>query len=273
MEVFNTAVLRDITVETTPDPQNSSQWTLTVNGFLEAVNDKSLDAIFDISLDKNKLIANQKKTLKPESDGSVRVKFEIPIISMQITPWFPNGVADNIQKLYKLNVTVSYPTDETQTQTMIKRIGFRTIELVQEPVKPQGLTFYFKVNGLPFFAKGTNWIPAHTLMEDLTPEYVRSLLLAAKHSNMNFMRVWGGGIYESDLFYELADEMGIMIWQDFMFAGSQYPTNPEFLETVDVEVKQQVRRLQHHPSIAIWSGNNENEKWARKGDKRTSIST
>ncbi|CAG2179179.1 unnamed protein product, partial [Oppiella nova] len=97
-------------------------------------------------------------------------------------------------------------------------------------------------------------------MEDITPEYLRHLLLSAKEANMNMMRVWGGGVYESDLFYQLADEYGIMIWQDFMFACALYPANKEFLDSVQKEVITQVRRLQHHPSIAIWAGNNENEQ-------------
>ena len=260
-------MLRDITVETTPDPKNRSQWTLTVNAFLESATDKPFVAVFDISLDNNHVITSQKQNVEPEADGTVKVKFEIPLKTIKITPWFPNGVADDTQKLYQLNVTVSYP-DVVGVDTNIKRIGFRTIDLVQDSVKPQGLTFYFKVNGLPFYAKGTNWIPANVLTEDLTPDYIRGLLLSAQTANMNMMRVWGGGIYESDLFYELADEMGITIWQDFMFAGAQYPANPEFLRTVDMEVRHQVRRLQHHPSIAIWSGNNENEHWVWKEGKK-----
>ena len=196
--------------------------------------------------------------MKPESNGSVNVKFVVPLKTIPIVPWFPNGVANNTQHLYRLNVSLSFP-GSTEVSAQSKRIGFRTIQLIQDPVKPQGLTFYFKVNGLPFFAKGTNWIPAHVLMEELTPEYLRFLLTSAKRANMNMMRVWGGGVYESDLFYEIADELGIMIWQDFMFACATYPGDDNFLGSVDAEVKTQVKRLQHHPSIAIWAGNNENE--------------
>ena len=183
-----------------------------------------------------------------------RVKFVIPIKNMSIIAWFPNGVANNTQKLYQLKVNLSF-ADSSEVSTQTKRIGFRAIEVIQEPIKaPEGLTFYFRVNGLPFFAKGTNWIPAHVLMEELTPQYLEHLLTSAKKANMNMMRVWGGGVYESDLFYELADKLGIMIWQDFMFACSLYPSNDEFLNSIDSEVITQVRRLQHHPSIAIWAG-------------------
>ena len=114
----------------------------------------------------------------------------------------------------------------------IKRIGFRTIELVQEPqANSDGLTFYFKVNSIPMFMKGSNWIPSHILPEKAqAPDKLKSLLGAAKDANMNMLRVWGGGFYESDMFYDLADEMGILIWQDMMFACAMYRSDQEFLE-------------------------------------------
>ena len=263
IEAFDEVILRDVTVETTPNPKNRSEWTLTVNAFLETASDKGFEAYFDIELNSHNLVKNQKHIFAPKTEGTVKVTFVIPIKNMSITAWFPNGVANNTQQLYALNVSLKIDNN-TYVSQRSQKIGFRTIELVQNPIKPQGLTFYFKVNGIPFYAKGTNWIPAHVLQEDLTPQYIRHLLESAKKANMNMMRVWGGGIYETDLFYQLADELGIMIWQDFMFACAQYPANPEYLTTVDLEVTQQVRRLQHHPSIAIWSGNNENESLGKE---------
>lgn len=114
----------------------------------------------------------------------------------------------------------------------MKRIGFRTIELIQEPnEEDDGLTFYFKVNGIPIFMKGSNWIPSHILPEKAQdPVKLKSLLLAAKDANMNMLRVWGGGFYESDTFYDLADEMGILIWQDMMFACAMYRSDQDFLK-------------------------------------------
>lgn len=142
--------------------------------------------------------------------------------------------------------------------------GFRTVELIQEPVTrgnlDDGLTFNFRINGADMFAMGSNWIPASVLPEysnDL--EYIRYLLQSAKDANMNMLRVWGGGLYESDEFYQMADEMGIMIWHDFMFACALYPVDEDFLSTIRVEIEQQVQRLQYHPSIVLWAGNNENE--------------
>jgi beta-mannosidase len=140
---------------------------------------------------------------------------------------------------------------------------------------------------VPIFLKGSNWIPADVLPELVTPEYIRELLTSCVDANMNSLRVWGGGIYELDEFYQVrehilvigkpkmfislfiqtlafailktADELGILVWQDFMFACSMYPTTSWFLESVSIEVTQQVRRLQAHPSIVLWAGNNENE--------------
>ena len=193
-------MIRDLTVVTTPDHKNKTLWTLKVNVYLESASNKEFDAIFNINLDENHLISNQKKIIKPLTDKSVEVMFEIPIKSIPIIAWFPNGVANNTQKLYGLNVRVTFPDHPVDkyshsVQARTKKIGFRTIEVVEELVKPRGMTFYFKINGLPFFAKGANWIPANSLQEDITEEYLREMLLSAKQANMNMLRVWGGGKY------------------------------------------------------------------------------
>ncbi|XP_054162255.1 beta-mannosidase-like [Oppia nitens] len=229
LELYDTVIIRDIVVETKPLTKSMSNWKLNLNVFLESIAD--------------------------QDKGEVSVKIEIAIPdNIPITVWYPNGVANDTQKLYKLKVNVSL-VDNKEISSQTKKIGFRTIRLIQTPIQPKGLTFYFEVNGLPFYAKGTNWIPAHNLLDAVTDDYIRHLLVSTKEANMNMMRVWGGGVYETDYFYDLADELGIMIWQDIMFACAPYPSNPEFLETVDVEVRQQIRRIQNHPSIAIWSDN------------------
>jgi beta-mannosidase len=198
----------------------------------------------------DKIIFMDKLTFSHALDGSVRVDLQIPINeSLVIHAWYPNGIGS--QMLYKLKVSLMTP-QESFNKTL--KIGFRTIELIQDNIKPNGLTFYFKVNGIPFFAKGSNWIPAQVFPELLTKDYIRYLLQSTKDANMNMLRVWGGGVYETNDFYEIADELGIMIWHDFMFACALYPTNDEFLASVETEVLQQVRRLQHHPSIALWAG-------------------
>lgn len=168
--------------------------------------------------------------------------------------WWPNGYGN--QTLYPLTVTA---TTSASVNEKVVRIGFRTVELVQDPLK-QGLSFYFRINGIPIFAKGSNFIPASIFPElGARMDTIKHLLTSAKEANMNMLRVWGGGIYESELFYNMADEYGIMIWQDFMFACGMYPTTEKFLDSVKEEVVQNVRRLKNHASIVVWAGNNENE--------------
>ena len=117
----------------------------------------------------------------------------------------------------------------------------------------------FVINGIPVFAKGGNWIPADSFPTRITKDKYRFLLQSVRDTNMNMLRVWGGGIYEADEFYELCDEMGILVWQDFMFACSMYPANQEFLDSVRAEAIDNVKRLRNHPSIVLWAGNNEVE--------------
>lgn len=189
----------------------------------------------------------------------------LTIVKDRVERWWPNGSGK--QSLYGLRVQwedtrineVNYRNKTFFTSERTVNIGFRTIELVQEPID-SGLSFYFKINNIPIFMKGSNWIPASILPEKSADlEKVREILQAAKDANINMLRVWGGGVYESTTFYNLADEMGILIWQDFMFACAMYRSDEEFLDSVRLEVKLQVRRIQHHPSIAIYATNNENE--------------
>ena len=147
-----------------------------------------------------------------------------------------------------------------------KYVAPRKVELVQDADK-DGKTFYFKIDGQPVYMKGANYIPSDMFTPRLTKADYRKVLTAAKDANMNMLRVWGGGIYEDDAFYDLCDEMGIMIWQDFMFAGAMVPPDDEhFIDNVKEEIKYQIKRLRHHPSIVIWCGNNEiDEGWHNWG--------
>ncbi|XP_067335844.1 beta-mannosidase isoform X1 [Channa argus] len=174
----------------------------------------------------------------------------------QVKLWWPNGHGD--QPFY--HMTVKGFEDGLSILTTESKVYFRTVELVQEPiVGSPGLSFYFRINGKPVFLKGSNWIPAHAFQDQVTPAVLKNLLQSAVDANMNALRVWGGGVYEQDLFYSLCDELGIMVWQDFMFACAMYPAEDEYIQTVREEVIQQVQRLKSHPSVIIWSGNNENE--------------
>ncbi len=162
--------------------------------------------------------------------------------------WWPAG--HGAQPLYDLTVRVG---DDTSR----KRIGLRTLDVVNEEDK-QGMSMLFRVNGRDIFAKGANWIPADAMPARHTRERLDDLLSSAVEANMNMIRVWGGGQYETDDFYELCDEKGLMIWQDFMFSCSLYPASPEFLDSVREEAEYQVKRLRDHACLALWCGNNEN---------------
>ncbi|NBD37544.1 MAG: hypothetical protein GVY10_03135 [Verrucomicrobia bacterium] len=170
--------------------------------------------------------------------------------------WWPNGMGG--QPLYEMTVHVE--ADGSPLASRSTRIGLRKLRLVQEEDR-WGRSFVFEVNGERFFAKGSNWIPGDALrMELADPEY-RRLLGDACACHHNMIRIWGGGIYEADAFYDTCDELGLLVWQDFMFACSAYPADdPDFLEEVRAESVDQVCRLRNHPSLALFCGNNELEQ-------------
>ncbi|SNY93229.1 beta-mannosidase [Cohaesibacter sp. ES.047] len=161
--------------------------------------------------------------------------------------WWPVGQGD--QPLYDLIVSLDGQSEH-------RRIGLRTIELVSEPDEA-GRSFYFKVNGRPVFSKGANWIPADALFGRIEPDRVEDLLQSAVDANMNMIRVWGGGRYEPNWFHDACDRLGLLVWQDFMFACNLYPSTPAFVTEVEAEVREVVARLHHHASTALWVGDNE----------------
>ena len=152
-----------------------------------------------------------------------------------------------------------------ESSVLMQKIGLRTLDLVREKDK-SGKTFFFRLNGVPVFAKGANYIPMSVFQDKIKRENYEKLTSDVADANMNMIRVWGGGIYENDEFYELCDQKGIMVWQDFMYACAMYPGDAEFLENAKQEAIENVKRLRHHPSIALWCGNNEiNEAWHNWG--------
>ncbi len=187
--------------------------------------------------------AKREVVLKP---GEQSVALVLPIDNPEL--WWPAGSGE--QPLYEL--TVSTEEDELR-----KRIAFRRLEVAAIDDE-RGRSMTFRVNGRNLFCKGANWIPTDALPSRQTREVYEELLQSAVDANMNMLRVWGGGQYEADEFYELCDEKGLLVWQDFMFACSTYPASPDFLANVRAEVVHQVKRLKDHPSIALWCGNNEN---------------
>jgi beta-mannosidase len=168
--------------------------------------------------------------------------------------WWTNGLGD--PNLYTVSVRIH--DKELVIDSLSQRFGVRTIELVNEP-DSIGTSFYFLLNGKPVFMKGANYIPQDVFLPRVGDGHYKRLVSQAKSANMNMLRVWGGGIYENDIFYDLCDENGILVWQDFMFAGSLYPNHPAFIETVKLEISENIKRLRTHPCIAVWCGNNEIE--------------
>ncbi len=161
--------------------------------------------------------------------------------------WWPNGHGE--QPLYELSVQIA-------GDHVTRRLGLRQLQLISE-ADGIGLGFKFCVNGRDIFAKGANWIPCDALPARQTRGVLDDLLSSAADAHMNMIRVWGGGQYESEDFYELCDEKGLMVWQDFMFSCSTYPATEGFLASVEEEARHQVKRLRDHACIALWCGNNE----------------
>lgn len=169
--------------------------------------------------------------------------------------WWCNGLGE--AKLYPFIINISKKNKIIDDKKL--NIGLRTIELVQEK-DGIGKSFYFKLNGKPFFMKGANYIPPDSFLPRVSDSTYNAILKNAVDANMNMIRVWGGGVYADDAFYDACDKNGILVWQDFMFACAMYPSDKKFLENVKQEVIDNVNRLQNHPSIALWCGNNENDE-------------
>jgi beta-mannosidase len=198
---------------------------------------------------------------QPALDNST-IKLPFSISNPRL--WWTNGHGS--PHLYDFEIRI-YDADKLLDKEII-RTGLRNIKLVRKPDK-QGESFYFEVNGKPIFAKGANYIPNDVFLTRVTPEKYEDIISAAAEANMNMLRVWGGGFYENDIFYDLCDKYGIMVWQDFMFACAMYPGNREFLEEITQEAEYNIKRLRNHPCMALWCGNNEIEiAWAEYEEPR-----
>ncbi|OYU29075.1 MAG: beta-mannosidase [Burkholderiales bacterium PBB2] len=182
-------------------------------------------------------------------------KIELPLQVEQPRRWFPNGYGEQALYRYELELWQAGRLLDALSQ----RTGLRSVALKREP-DAQGRGFHFEVNGIPVFAKGANSIPFDMFQPRVSAAQLRRVMQSARDANMNMIRSWGGGYYESEAFFDLADELGLMIWQDFMFGGGMQPAyDPAFRANVVVEAREQVQRLRHHPSLVLWCGNNEQE--------------
>lgn len=183
-----------------------------------------------------------------------RGSFELTIERPKL--WWPRGSGEPF--LHRLEVTLL--ADGEEVDKKVERVGVRTVELRQEPDEEGGKSFTFVINGVPIFCKGANWIPPDSMLGTVEPERYRKLLQIAAEAHMNMLRLWGGGIYEDEAFYDACDELGIMVWQDFMFSCAAYPDDdPEFIREVREETRKVLRRLRNRACIVLWCGNNEND--------------
>jgi beta-mannosidase len=224
---------------TTEQAREGENWNLAVT--VEYFAYESSNIALNISIAGQRL---ERRLEVQAGPNTLREIVEVPGPEL----WWPRGYG--AQTLYELIVKAG----EDQVR---KRIGFRTVEILQEDDEAgRGMTI--AVNGRRIFCKGANWIPSDALPSRQTAQRYRMLLADAAAANMNMLRVWGDGQYEAELFYSLCDEMGLLIWQDFMFGCALYPTTEWFFEQVEAEVRHQVKRLKDHPCIALWCGNNEN---------------
>ncbi|WP_431803120.1 beta-mannosidase [Halobacillus andaensis] len=231
--------------------KNISKEIAELNAILEVEAENAGEAVLTLSTDNLRVKENvylKKGWNRIEVDAEIK----------EPKRWWPRGLGK--QHLYTFTATLK-KEGETVAEKSV-RTGLRSIKLVREK-DDKGKSFYFEVNGFPLFAKGANHIPNDSFVTEVTYERYKHEILSAVESNMNMLRIWGGGIYEYDAFYELCDEYGILVWQDFMFACSMYPGSESFLQSVKAEAEETVKKLRNYASIALWCGNNEiDTAWA-----------
>ncbi len=243
LEEWSDAKIENVTFNTISINKKNAEIEVNID-----VNNADKNVIsIDVSLSNDDRFYEQKIPLTTSSINKISFKINEPKL------WWPNGEGE--QNLYLLNVKLV--TENIVLDEIRKNVGIRKIELVLK--ENNKATFKFRVNNREIYCKGVNWIPADSFLPRVTDKKYSDLLSLAKQANINIVRVWGGGIYENDKFYNLCDELGLLVWQDFMFACGSYPENDDFIANVNEEVTQNVLRIQHHACLALWCGNNENE--------------
>ena len=255
LEAWDDARMADLHILPTDIRANAANITAEVEVVARVNTDATI--VVDNVTDK-RVAAERRVSLTPGVNH-----FALNITIAHPSLWWPNGLGAHPLYAFKARLLINGKLIDEAT----KRTGLRALELRQQP-DDAGKSFTFVINGVPVFAKGGNWIPADSFPTRITKDKYHELLGSVRDTNMNMLRVWGGGIYESDDFYDLCDEMGILVWQDFMFGCSMYPGDQKFLDNVRQEAIDNVRRLRNHPSIVIWVGNNEIESaWKHWGWK------
>ncbi|KAI4870239.1 glycoside hydrolase family 2 protein [Hypoxylon rubiginosum] len=249
---------------------------------LEVYQSRISDFWFDIDVDKSLKAATVTTYASTEGKASIEgsasnVRFDISLngtaIAGQVAGaglsaalaiaepelWYP--VRYGKQTLY--TVTATLEEDGKVIDSVSKKIGIRKAELIQRPLKGEpGTSFFFQVNDIPIFCGGSDWIPADNFIPRISKERYYDWVKLVADGNQFMIRVWGGGIYEEQAFYDACDELGILVWQDFMFGCGNYPAWPELLDSIKREAEENIKLLRHHPSIVIYAGNNEDYQYA-----------
>ena len=244
LKSWNDGVIRDVYLIQEEFGKQKSIYTARIQ--LEAEKTGK----YDISIsepESNLLVSSSKILKKGINEVDLELSFENPRL------WWTNGLGES--HLYTLDIDLK-KNGELIDSTK-ERLGIRKIELVQEPGET-GRSFLFELNDVPVFMKGANYIPGDIFIPRVSDEKYERVIREAVKANMNMLRVWGGAIYENDIFYDLCDDNGILVWQDFMFACAMQPGDSAHLENIRKEAEYNVKRLRNHPSMALWCGNNEN---------------
>jgi beta-mannosidase len=248
LEAWDKALIKNIQLV-----QNSvTSKIANLTAVVEVIADEAMDGSVNLSYACGKTTAGFSPVNVHLKAGVNYVEIPGSIPNPKI--WWPNGLGEHPVYTFEASLT----TSGKELDHLATKSGLRTVKLVTKPDK-NGESFYFEVNGVPVFAKGADYVPTDIFPSRTTPEHYRSLLGSAADAHINMLRVWGGGIYESDLFYDLCDEYGIMVWQDFAFSINIVPDNDDDMISIRREVSDNVRRLRNHPSIVLWCGNNETE--------------
>ena len=270
-------------IAVTPLLQSDATWLLESQLFLEipvSMQVESSEITLKYSLDgiiihESSVQHTQlKQLMEREKDDQLPGFREVILnkrihLKSKIELWWPRGALsmqlnETLPRLYQFQVEMVHSSLNMQSSVQMKiiNIGFRTVELIQRAA-PEEEEFYFKVNGKAIFMRGSNLVPRSLLPENsYNVTQIDYLLSSAARANFNVIRIWGGGMYEEDYFYSLADQLGLFVWQDFMFACAEYPREDvDWFKSVSLEVRQQIRRLKSHPSLLVWVGNNEYPLW------------
>ncbi|KAL7903932.1 glycoside hydrolase family 2 protein [Trichoderma velutinum] len=252
LEIFKTRIAHNKVVVTRELAVDLASATVSVRGLVDYPQD-GVNLTTEL-LDPTGAVISEQQIAVNTLDGSFEVKFSLQ--NPQI--WYPFHYGE--QPLYLIRLKLGDVDLFEQT------VGLRRVRLLQHPLKDaEGSSFVFEINNIRIFCGGSCWIPGDFLLPRMTANRYEAWLSSIKRGNQTMVRIWGGGIMENDLFYDICDREGILIWQDFLFACGNYPASPDFVENVRIEAEQHVIRVGHHPSLVIWAGNNEDYQLANLG--------